>query len=523
MPTRNLGTQGEHQLRAVMTAKHMGAESALANDHAANTGAAPPSQEVSGAVRSDRRAGVPLPAALVLADLVAFGLAFAAFRVLDPSQHAFTLEDALLFAACVGIWTLGASANGLYRHDVEKAEHSTVEDVVPVFTLVTAMCWLLALGVAWIDGAPVDVPELAGLWLAATAFVLLARCCARALVRRRGSLQRAVIVGAGNVGQLVARKLVKHPEYGIELIGFVDADPRERRSDLDRLTILGPPERLSDVVRAHRADRVIFAFSRESNEETLNLVRSVQGLEVQVDVVPRLFDVLGPSTAIHSVEGLPLVALSAPKSSRAGALVKRSIDVVGAALILTVAAPLFAVIAWLIKRDSKGPVLFRQTRLTAGMRPFTTLKFRTMTTGVDENVHREYIKSTLGEPASPAGNGLYKLEQSSVVTSLGRWLRTTSLDELPQLLNVLRGDMSLVGPRPCIPYETEHFQPHHFERFRVRAGLTGLWQVTARAHASFAEALDMDVAYARNASLGLDLRLLCRTPVALVRQRGSTA
>jgi lipopolysaccharide/colanic/teichoic acid biosynthesis glycosyltransferase len=321
----------------------------------------------------------------------------------------------------------------------------------------------------------------------------------------------------------VARKLAKHPEYGIELVGLVDADPRPRRGDLSHLTILGPPERLPEVVRRYQVERVIFAFSRESAEETLPLVRSVQDCEVRVDVVPRLFDVLGPSTAIHSLEGLPLVGLSAPKSSRTGALVKRSIDVLGAALALTVTAPLFAVIAWLIKRDSEGPVLFRQTRLTAGMRPFTTLKFRTMTAGADQNVHREYIKSTLGEPAAPAGNGLYKLEQSSVVTSLGRWLRTTSLDELPQLVNVLRGDMSLVGPRPCIPYETEHFQPHHFERFRVRAGLTGLWQVTARAHASFAEALDMDAVYARNASLGLDLRLLCRTPVALVRQRGGTA
>ncbi|MDQ2943508.1 MAG: sugar transferase [Candidatus Dormibacteraeota bacterium] len=123
---------------------------------------------------------------------------------------------------------------------------------------------------------------------------------------------------------------------------------------------------------------------------------------------------------------------------------------------------------------------------------------------------------------SPAGsNGLYKLEQQDAVTPFGRWLRSTSLDELPQLLNVVRGQMSLVGPRPCIPYETENFAPHQFDRFLVPAGVTGLWQVKARAHASFGEALDMDVAYARGWSLGLDLRLLFRTPIAALRHRGT--
>ncbi len=119
-------------------------------------------------------------------------------------------------------------------------------------------------------------------------------------------------------------------------------------------------------------------------------------------------------------------------------------------------------------------------------------------------------------------NGIFKLDRADAITPSGRWLRKTSLDELPQLWNVLRGDMSLVGPRPCIPYETENFLPHHFDRFLVPAGITGLWQVTARAHATFREALDMDVAYARGWSLGLDLRLMCRTPATLLVRKGTT-
>lgn len=156
------------------------------------------------------------------------------------------------------------------------------------------------------------------------------------------------------------------------------------------------------------------------------------------------------------------------------------------------------------------------------MEEFTVFKFRTMAVETDEAVHRDYIATTMSPQAQANGNGLYKLDRSASVTTFGRWLRRTSFDELPQLINVLRGDMSLVGPRPCIPYELEHYQRHHFERFSVPQGLTGLWQVTARANATYGESLDMDVAYVRGWSLGLDLRLLMRTPLQVFHQRIST-
>jgi lipopolysaccharide/colanic/teichoic acid biosynthesis glycosyltransferase len=188
-------------------------------------------------------------------------------------------------------------------------------------------------------------------------------------------------------------------------------------------------------------------------------------------------------------------------------------------LVLT--APLFAYVAVRIKLDSKGPVFFRQQRLGADLREFTVLKFRTMAVGSDSKAHQDYIRQTMDSAAVANGNGLYKLDNDARVTRTGAWLRRASLDELPQLINVLRGEMSLVGPRPCLAYETEHFAPHHFERFLVRPGLTGLWQVTARARSTFGEALDMDVAYVRNWTLGLDLRLLCRTPLQVFAHRGT--
>jgi lipopolysaccharide/colanic/teichoic acid biosynthesis glycosyltransferase len=157
------------------------------------------------------------------------------------------------------------------------------------------------------------------------------------------------------------------------------------------------------------------------------------------------------------------------------------------------------------------------------MREFTVLKFRTMSANTDEAPHREYIEKLMNGEQAPEDGGLYKLGRPNEITTVGRWLRKTSLDELPQLLNVLWGDMSLVGPRPCIPYETDHFEPQHFERFRVPAGLTGLWQVTGRAHTTFADALQLDVTYARSWTLGLDLRLLARTPFLMVRGDKETA
>jgi lipopolysaccharide/colanic/teichoic acid biosynthesis glycosyltransferase len=244
-------------------------------------------------------------------------------------------------------------------------------------------------------------------------------------------------------------------------------------------------------------------------------------LGVQIDLVPWLFELIGPRISVHAVEGLPLLGLPPTRRSAAARAVKRLIDVVVSAIALVMLSPLMAFIAWRIRRDSPGPILFRQRRLGLGMKQFTALKFRTMKVDTDSAAHEEFIRKTLtGVEAQKSG--LYKLDQADAVTRAGRWLRKTSLDELPQLINVLRGEMSLVGPRPCIPYEAENFARHHLERFAMPQGITGLWQVTARANATYLEALDLDVAYVRDWSLWLDLQLILRTPLQLIRQRSAT-
>jgi exopolysaccharide biosynthesis polyprenyl glycosylphosphotransferase len=463
---------------------------------------------------------------LLAADLIglvgAFLVSELMFGSLAPGGvHPEIAKLFVFFLISLPVWVIAAKIYGLYDHDEERTDHSTADDVVGVFHLVTVGVWILFAG-AWLSS--VTTPQLRKtvlFWALAIVFITVLRSLGRSLARRSEIyVQNTVIVGAGEVGQLVARKYLQHPEYGIRLVGLVDADPRDRREGLEDVAIW-EPEDLLEQVREQRVERVVVAFSREPHGETLALIRSLRELGVQIDVVPRLFEAVPASVDIHSVEGLALLGLRPLKLARSSRVVKRGMDLVGSALLLPLFAPLMLYIAVRIKLDSPGPVFFRQTRLGEDMREFTTLKFRTMRVGTDDEKHREYIKSIMSTNAAPVANGLYKLDRGDDVTRIGRWLRKTSLDELPQLFNVFMGDMSLVGPRPCIPYETKFFEPHHFERFLVPQGITGLWQVTARARTTFTEALDMDVAYARGWSIGLDLRLLLRTPLQVFARRGA--
>jgi len=351
--------------------------------------------------------------------------------------------------------------------------------------------------------------------------VAAARSSARAMVRRGDYLQRTVIVGAGEVGQLVARKLMQHPESGLRVFGFVDASPRPIRPELAHLPVLGPPRDLSRILSENQVDRVVVAFSYERHEELVELVHSVRSLGVHIDVVPRLFDTIGPVGDVNHIEGLPLVSLYRSTQSRAARRMKRAVDLVGAAALLALTSPLFAWIAWRIQRDSPGPVFFRQVRLGEGQRRFTLLKFRTMAANADDAPHREYVRQIMHRGASPTANGLYKLDRRAEVTKFGAWLRRTSLDELPQLLNVLRGEMSLVGPRPLPQRDFERLEDWHKKRYLVMPGITGLWQVSGRSELDFDDLVRLDFLYLERWSVFLDLTILLKTVPAVIGRRGA--
>jgi len=194
--------------------------------------------------------------------------------------------------------------------------------------------------------------------------------------------------------------------------------------------------------------------------------------------------------------------------------VKRAFDVVASAVLLVVLSPLLLVSAILIKLDSRGPVFFRQERLGQGTRRFKVWKFRSMRTDADPEIHRRYIEQLVKGDVDDSG--LKKLVNDPRVTRVGRVLRRTSIDELPQLFNVVSGEMSLVGPRPGIDYELEHYRPEHFRRFDVRPGITGLWQVSGRNELNFVEMLDLDVRYVDDIGPRMDLKVLVKTPMALI-------
>jgi exopolysaccharide biosynthesis polyprenyl glycosylphosphotransferase len=464
---------------------------------------------------------------LVAADLLGLALAFLVAELLfgetTPLDRFTMAEEYLLFLATLPGWLVFTKLYKLYDRDEERADHSTVEEIFAVFHLVTVGAWSVFVA-AWASGAAEPgMTKLVAFWALAVTLIVLFRGAARAAARRSPAyVQNAVVIGAGDVGQLVARKLLQHrEEFGINLLGLVDDAPRDRREDLDGVQLLGPLDDVPRLVEDLGVERVFVAFTGASHERTNRLVSELMARNVQVDIVPRLYEVVGPHVTIHSLEGVPLVALPRRKPFPFSSALKRFADVVAASGLLLVTAPVFALFALRIKRDSPGPVFFRQERLGLHQVPFQLIKFRTMRADTDDAAHREFVKNVMSASAAPTENGLYKLERTDAITPFGRFLRKTSLDELPQLINVLRGEMSLVGPRPCLAYETEHFAPHHFERFSVPQGITGLWQVTARAHATFGEALDMDVQYARSWSLGLDLWLLLRTPLHVLRRKGT--
>jgi len=467
-----------------------------------------------------RRRGWLVRRMLLAADVAGLVLALLLAEWLTTGRTRIGVLDArteiLAFLATVPGWIVVAKLYGLYERDEERTDHSTADDFAGVFHMVTVCTWIFSVG-AYLTGlAHPTAPKLVLFWAAAIGFVSLGRASTRAIARRNVTyLQNAVIVGAGEVGQLIARKFLNHPEYGINLVGFVDADPKDRRHDLEHLALLGGTERLPAIVRLFDVERVIIAFSNESHEEMLDIIRELKDLDVQIDIVPRLFELVGPGVGVHTVEGLPMIGLPPLRLSRSSRLLKRTTDVVLALLALIVLAPVFAMIAVLIKLDSRGPVFFRQVRMGRGDKTFRIFKFRSMTEDADERkAEVAHLNKHLRIGGDPR---MFKITRDPRVTGIGRRLRKASLDELPQLINVLAGDMSLVGPRPLILDEDRFVADWARRRLDLKPGITGLWQVIGRDDIPFAEMTRLDYLYVTSWSLFNDLKLIVRTFPTVMR------
>lgn len=473
-----------------------------------------------------RRRGWLVRRALMWADLFGLGSAFVLSEVLftgggsDLSMLDTTMEFVLFFAT-LPLWLVVAKMYGLYDRDESRANHTTSDDIVGVFHLVTIGAWLLLAAVWVTQFASPAFTKVMIFWALAVPLVTLSRVGVRWFCRKQLSyVQNTIVVGAGDVGQLVARKILQHPEYGINLVGFVDDQPKERMPGLEQLTLVGSPERLPEIVREFDLERVIVAFSNDSYERTVELVRSLNNLEVQIDIVPRLFDLVSPSVEIHTLEGIPLLGMPPLHLSRFSRVLKRSMDVILASVGITLLAPVFGVVACLIRLDSPGPVFFRQTRMGGGGKPFRIFKFRTMIVEAEE---RKAEVSHLNKHAAPGSDSrMFKIPDDPRTTRVGRFLRRYSLDELPQLINVLTGEMSLVGPRPLILDEDRHVGDWARKRLDLRPGMTGLWQVLGRSDIPFDEMVNLDYLYVTTWSLWQDFRLLFRTLPLVLQARGGS-
>jgi exopolysaccharide biosynthesis polyprenyl glycosylphosphotransferase len=334
--------------------------------------------------------------------------------------------------------------------------------------------------------------------------------------RRTGALgQRTVIVGGSDHIDAVADVFARETWLGYRVVGALTPPHELSLTTQGGVAVLGDVDRATTAIRAYDADVVFVVGGAFNDPHTMrNLVWDLESDDVQVILAPGMTDVSSERIRVRPVAGLPLLHLDRPRSQEALRWAKRTFDLIGSAILLALASPILLWTAFAIKRYDGGPVLFRQVRIGRDGKAFTCLKFRSMV--VDAESILPDLHSEVGHD-----EGMFKMPEDPRITRPGKWIRRYSIDELPQLINVLRGDMSLVGPRPPLPSEVDRYTTTQSRRLRVRPGLTGLWQVSGRSDLSWAESIRLDLYYVDNWSMIQDIAILGRTIGAVLSSRGA--
>ncbi len=329
-------------------------------------------------------------------------------------------------------------------------------------------------------------------------------------------VRNTLILGAGDVGKAMAKKLVDHREYGLRPIGFIDDDPLH--SDFSEngtpgLKVLGGKEDLYRILDEYNVEKLIVAFSMDDHEELLEIASECNRHRVECSIIPRLFEVVTHENVIQEVGGIPLMTARSFELTGFKSFLKKCEDYFLASLLFVVSLPVLLIAAVAIKLDSPGPVLFKQKRTGRNGKPFEFYKFRSMIDGADALMDEVIIYNESGGP-------LFKMRKDPRITRVGRLIRKLSIDELPQLLNVLKGEMSLVGPRP-LPAEAEERLKWQSQRLKMRPGITGIWQVSGRSNLPYDEMVKLDLYYIENWSLWLDMKIILKTLPALLAGKGA--
>lgn len=465
-----------------------------------------------GAAVSQRRDAI-FRRCLLLADVVAIVLAC----LFTSERSSWSPRPAWAVLACVPILLVVAKLIGLYDRDEALLRKTTLDETPKLFQLATLgalTAWLA--GGAMLDGG-IDRRETLLLWAALAAGLLLARAAARTLALRLAPVERCLFIGDETSATVLGSRLSAHGGVNAEVVAQLDLD-RAAPWSTDGFSAVRLAE-IRDLARTFDVHRAIVAPGWGADAEAaqvLNLVRTLKAVGVRVSVLPRMLEVVGSSVEFDDLHGVTLMGVRRFELTRSSALCKRALDLLGASIALVAAAPLMLAIALAIKldaRDRRGPVLFRQLRVGRHGQRFYMLKFRTMVPGADA------LKESL-RARNEAAEGLFKIADDPRVTRVGRLLRRSALDELPQLLNVLRGEMSLVGPRPLVPDEDRRVEGWNRRRLELTPGMTGPWQILGPTRIPLGEMVAIDYLYVANWSLWTDIKIMLRTVPHVLCRRG---
>jgi exopolysaccharide biosynthesis polyprenyl glycosylphosphotransferase len=340
---------------------------------------------------------------------------------------------------------------------------------------------------------------------------VVARILFRLLDGRSFPERRVLVVGSGELAHRVSTTIREYAWTGLTLAGYLDDDPNHKNNGLP---VLGTLADASRVIRQYQIDELVVALPRGSQDSLNALVADLQAVPVNIRILPDYYSLAVFRATVEDFGGLPLINLREPVLNPYQRLVKRLLDLALGSIALLLATPLMALVALAIKLDSPGPAIYKQDRVGENRKLFQMLKFRSMVADADARL-QEVVEET------EDGRVIHKKKNDPRVTRVGRFIRAASLDELPQLLNVLKGDMSLVGPRPELPWLVEKYEPWQCRRFAVPQGITGWWQVNGRSDKPLHEHTEEDLYYIQNYSLLLDLQILYRTVGAVIKRSGA--
>ncbi len=464
-----------------------------------------------------------VPVAVLIGDVTAIaGSYFLAAAVLERGDDVRSLaatNGAPLIA--IMAWPVVFWLLGLYRRRIDLSVVAQWPRLV-VGTCLTTMVVLFGSllvppTVAPSTSARYEVAILA--WAFSIATLPLARApirFAQKVARRKGSYdKRTLIIGAGQVATLLAEKMLRSPDLGLVPVGFLDIDPpASAKREALGIPVHRTYSDLERLITDEQVNHVLVAFSGRGFDDAFSILERCSDHPVEVSIVPRFFEILATNPKTDDIEGVPVVFLEKPGLSRMSRAYKRGLDIVGSALALVLLSPLLLGVAIAIRLESGSPVLFRQRRIGKDGNPFTMYKFRSMVNGAEEG------KAQLLDMNEGSGP-MFKIHDDPRLTKLGRGIRRMSIDEMPQLVNVLLGDMSLVGPRPALPEEVGCYTDWDRKRLSVAPGITGLWQVLGRSELSFREMVSLDLNYIWSWTPWLDMSILARTIAAVINGRGA--